>query len=93
MADALAHVVNATLEQVAVFVDFELMQRRLQVVVEPGAETPYTLAGDDMLRLLLGPMLFDADRESGEATAGEQLYDLVVAVQPVFGRSAEAANP
>jgi hypothetical protein len=93
VADALAHLVNATLEQVAVFVDVELMQRRLRVVVEPAAaETPYELAGDDLLRIVLGPMLFDADRDKGETSAGEQLYDLVTSERPVFGRADEASK-
>jgi hypothetical protein len=94
VADGLAHLVNATLEQVAVFVDVELMQGRLRVVVEPAAaaETPYELAGDDLLRLVLGPMLFDADRDKGETSAGEQLYDLVTSERPVFGRADEASK-
>jgi hypothetical protein len=91
VADAVAHAVNATLEQVAVFVDFEVMHNRLQIVVEPSADSPYPVVGDDWPRHVLGPMLFDADADRGERKAGEELYDLVIAEPPVFGRSNEPA--
>ena len=63
----------------AVFIDVEVMQDRLGIVVEPSSAAPYKVIGDDWLRMVLGPLLFDADHERGETPSGEQLYKLVVA--------------